>query len=155
MLRENLTDLRDNFKMLGGNAAWLLYDFVLRYGKPYLAATLPKRYVRRMPKACFYNARTLVLRAKGLEYCEGYALRPNLGLPMHHAWAVKGETVIDPTWSEPETCEYLGITFDRAYLTYPLRYSGLLLTRFESLRDEFLGELYPDYRPVIEEAFSR
>jgi hypothetical protein len=155
MLKENLTSLRDAFKQIGGNGAWLLYDFVLRYGKTYRGGPLPKRYVRRIPKACFYNARRLVLAAKGLEYCEGYALRAKVPLPIHHAWAVKGgETVIDPTWSEPEDCEYLGITFDRKYLEHSLRYSGQFMTAYEALRIKFLTELYPEYAPVIEEAIK-
>jgi hypothetical protein len=152
MLKENLTSFRDAFKQMGGSCAWLLYDFVLRYGKVYRAGPLPKRYVRRTPKACFYNARRLVLAAKGLEYCEGYAIRAKIPLPIHHAWAVKGETVIDPTWGEPETCEYLGITFDRRYLVYPLRYSGQLLTAYETLRVEFLKELFPEYMSTLEAA---
>lgn len=154
MIKENLTTLRDNFKSLGGNCTWLLYDFLLRYGKLYGGEPLPRRYVRRMPKACFYNARELVIRAKGLTYCEGYAMRASLPLPIHHAWAVKGETVIDPTWSDPEKCEYLGITFDRKYLKHSLRYSGQLLTHHETFRLDFLKELYPEYEPVIEEAIS-
>jgi hypothetical protein len=154
MIKENLISLRDSFKALGGNAAWLLYDFVLRYGKVYGGEPLPKRYIRRAPKACFYNARGLVLAAKGLEYCEGYVLRADLGIPIHHAWAVKAGKVIDPTLRDPENCEYLGITFDRRYLEPSLRYSGQLLTAYEGLRVDFLKGLYPEYAPVIEQAIA-
>ena len=89
MIKERLISLRDSFKSLGGNGAWLLYDFLLRYGKLYGGEALPKRYVRRTPKACFYNARQLVFASKNLEYCEGYVCRLSLPIPIHHAWAVK------------------------------------------------------------------
>ena len=97
MIKENLTNLRDSFKTLGGNCAWLMYDFVLRYGKLYGGEPLPKRYVQRLPKQCFYNARGLVVRAKGLAYCEGYVIRIDLPISIHHAWAIKDGKVIDPT----------------------------------------------------------
>jgi hypothetical protein len=142
MLIENLTLLRDQFKLLG--CGWEFYDFMLTHGTFWKGSSLPKRYVRRMPKQCFYNARQLVRRSKALKYCEGIACRPDLALPVHHAWAVDTDhRVIDPTWDKPETCEYLGIIFDRCYLTRSLCYSGQLFTTYGSLRLEFLKLLFP------------
>jgi hypothetical protein len=154
MIKEHLTSLRDAFKTFRGNCVWLLYDFLLRYGKVYEGKPFPKRYVQRTPKACFYNARGLVLAAKGLEYCEGFVARIDLPIPIHHAWAVREETVIDPTLRDPEKCEYLGISFPRQYLTPRLRYSGQLLTAYEALRVDFLKKLYPEYAPVIAQAIA-
>jgi hypothetical protein len=135
MLIENLTELRDNFKLLG--MGWEFYDFMLTYGTFWKGSSLPKRYVRRTPKQCFYNGRQLVRRSKALKYCEGIACRPELPLPVHHAWAIGVDhRVIDPTWDRPETCEYLGIIFDRSLLTHSLRYSGQLFNEWGALRPD-------------------
>jgi hypothetical protein len=135
MLIENLTTLRDQFKLLGGG--WQFYDFILTYATFYPGAPLPKQYVRRLPRQCFYNARCLVRRSKNLEYCEGIAMRlDRIGLPVHHAWALKDGKVIDPTWGNPENCEYLGIVFDRKHLIHSLRYSGQLFNQYGAVRQD-------------------
>ncbi len=91
----------------------LLDEFVLRNGKPWIAA--PYKGARGEAKMCFKNAFDLQAVRPRLLYVEGYALRPDIGLLMHHAWLADPTTqhVVDPTWDRPESCDYFGIPFTR------------------------------------------
>lgn len=110
-LKDKLQTYVDSWVQLGAPA--LLERFVLRNGREYIAAPF---HGERMPaKECFRNA--LLYRPTNLEllYVEGFALAPRLPMPIHHAWTVDPKTskVIDPTWKEPEACQYLGVPFNR------------------------------------------
>lgn len=91
----------------------LLEEFVLRNGRPFLSAPYPGK--RMTAKECFKNAFLLHERQPQLLYVEGFAIRQNFVLPIHHAWLADpiAHTVIDPTWSEPETGSYYGVPFAR------------------------------------------
>lgn len=87
---------------------------VLSEGTIYKGQPLPEGFTPMEKKMCFANAFELVLGEHDLTYVEGYALRPQLGLPMMHGWCIDGDDrVIDPTWDEPDTCVYIGIPFTR------------------------------------------
>lgn len=94
-------------------------EFVLRHGEVWTPQELPRRFAPRQPKACFFNAATIVRQARRsgrrpLRYVEGFATTAGLGLAVHHAWAVDEEgLVIDPTWTTAGPgIAYLGIVFD-------------------------------------------
>ncbi len=58
---------------------------------------------------CFYNAQTLALmESQELDYAEGYAIRYDSPIPIHHAWAVLNGKPIDVTLrplGEKTTCD--------------------------------------------------
>lgn len=88
----------------------------LTHGREFTPAPLPAHVERGLPKFCFWNAQRLAGRSRGkLRYVEGFGLRPMLGFPFHHAWCVDADgRVVDPTWDNPEVCEYFGVPFDMA-----------------------------------------
>ncbi len=85
---------------------------VLRYGVERPGAPLQRGVKRMRAKECFRNA-TLTALGGSMDYCEGYAIRPMLGIPIHHAWCVDASgAVIDPTWDDAEECFYLGVSVE-------------------------------------------
>lgn len=72
--------------------------------------------VETFPKHCFWNAFKLAKRnSNKLFYVEGYAIKYDLGISIHHAWCVTKEgIVVDPTWSRYSNFgdEYYGTAFD-------------------------------------------
>ena len=84
-------------------------------------APLPEDIDRGLPKSCYYNSFQLLKEDLDLTYCEGYALEPELPLPLIHAWLVnKDGRVIDPTWNDCDAV-YLGIPFDTKWFIELLR----------------------------------
>ena len=76
---------------------------------------------RGLPKSCYYNCFQLLKDNLNLTYCEGYALYPDLALPLIHAWLIdEGGQVIDPTWDESDTV-YLGVPFNTKWFIELLR----------------------------------
>lgn len=72
---------------------------------------------RGKKKECFSNALHLALRVGGT-YVEGLALsgsllKKDLAFPIYHAWALDPDgNLLDNTWDDPATSQYLGIEFD-------------------------------------------
>lgn len=96
-----------------------------RVGRPFHPAPLPGHVPRAVPMRCFENAANLAIRDPGLAYAEGVALDPGIPLPVHHAWVVDpGGRVVDPTWPDPERCEYIGIAFTRGQVARERRRTG-------------------------------
>jgi hypothetical protein len=65
-------------------------------------------------KLCFQNSIHYAVNF-GMRYVEGYAIRPGLGLLIHHAWVDLGDGLaLDPTWEGclEDKCEYYGVSFD-------------------------------------------
>ena len=97
-------------------------DFILKNGRPFEAAALPRGVRMGSPRECFRNAATLALRKPKLyTYVEGYAV--NRWIAMHtvaHAWCVGPDNyAVDPTWDEGT--EYFGVPFRHVYLRRILR----------------------------------
>lgn len=149
----NLTQTRDVWRQAGAGA-WLFYDFVLAQGRYYPGQCLPRRYRRRQPKACFFNARSLVLGSKRLRYCEGFAMSLRLGIPFEHAWALSpDDEVIEPTLTDANLYQFFGLPFDRAWLRREWRWTGILRDDIGVYRDEVMRVLAPDWvREVYEPA---
>ena len=108
-LRTMLADTVTNWSRLGAPA--LCERFVLRNGWVLKGRKLPKSYERGPPKNCFQNAADLAARNRTrLRYVEGYAMRNRLLFPTLHAWCIDSkDRVIDPTWDDPQHCQYMGI----------------------------------------------
>jgi hypothetical protein len=149
-IEENLTQARDQWRLLGAGI-WVAYDFILAHGQFYQGQKLSGRYRRRAPKACFYNARRLVLAAKRLVYCEGYAMGTQLPFPFEHAWAIDSAgRVIDPTLRGPQDYQFFGIRLGREWLKREWRYTGVLRSEV-SFRPEVLKAIDPEwYSKVLE-----
>jgi len=98
---------------------------LLRHGVEFHGAKVPEGAPEGIAKECFRDAFYQVHEdPERYVYCEGYALDPKLGLPVHHGWVWDKETekVIDITWlagvknRNMEACVYLGIPFTFAYV---------------------------------------
>ena len=92
-------------------------DFILKNGRSFDAAPLPRGVRMGSPRECFRNAASLALRKPKLyTYVEGYAV--NRWIALHtvaHAWCVGSDNlVVDPTWDEGT--EYFGVPFRHDYL---------------------------------------
>jgi hypothetical protein len=127
----------------------LLQRFVVRNGHAYepMARIGPKQ----PDKDCFKNATEYVL-ADGGQYVEGYALRPSLGLCMHHAWVEIDGRAMDPTWKDPEDCLYFGIPFETETLEDELfvnRVYGLLDTG-RGLNIDLMFRIDPELKEIVE-----
>lgn len=110
-----------------------IYSELLKHGREFTAQPLPEDIERGTPRECFQNCLNIA-DGDTLIYCEGYALRPDLGILIHHAWCIDGdEMVVDPTWDDPETCLYFGIDFQIQWV-WELGYTGMALETFLSER---------------------
>jgi hypothetical protein len=94
-----------------------LYDFVLREG---MACTFTGKLrppgIEKMPDhECFANAYALAsAEPERFAYVEGFAC----GLiPLAHAWVIDMDgNVVDPTWAEKDTREFLGVPLCLGYV---------------------------------------
>lgn len=113
----------------------VLKEFVLSRGVLMVGDRLPDGVRRGVARECFRNATELFVDAPDrYVYCEGFGTTPRLRqLPIHHAWCLDKLTgrVVDPTWKDPEACEYFGVAFDAETVlreTLALEVYGLLDT---------------------------
>ena len=92
-----------------------MYDFVLRYGKPFPPAPLPEGITPGALKECFKNATQLAWdELDRFPYVEGYALNDRDSVHLH-AWVTdRYGRAIDPTW--PDGRAYFGVPFTHEYL---------------------------------------
>ena len=97
-------------------------DFILKNGRSFEYAALPRGVRMGRPRECFRNAAALALRKPDMYmYVEGYAV--NRWIATHtvaHAWCIGSDNfVIDPTWDEG--AEYFGVPFRHDYLSRMLK----------------------------------
>lgn len=84
-------------------------ELVLDCGTLIKAKPLPRNIKHGSPKQCYWNCQELVFKRKNLTYVEGYAIAPQVSIPVAHAWLLTPEGyVIDPTWN-PLGIVYLGV----------------------------------------------
>ena len=96
-------------------------ELILDCGVEMSFTPLPSSIDRGLPKNCYHNCFEILKDNLDLTYCEGYALYPDLALPLIHAWLIDEDgLVIDPTWDESDTV-YLGIPFDTKWFIELLR----------------------------------
>ena len=66
-------------------------------------------------QGCYQNCQQLVREYPELIYCEGYALAPDVVIPIRHAWLIDlSGKIIEPTWNEHDSV-YLGIPFSTSW----------------------------------------
>lgn len=134
----------------------MMERFILRNGKPGISMPRPKKIEKQQDKHCFSNTANWILsrKGKGWTYVEGYALRPMLGMLMHHAWCEndKGH-VLDLTWREPEHCQYYGVRFTNEELRQELIRNEVygLLIPFDMYNDELMFRKDPGLKGIVQE----
>lgn len=150
MIRERVAYQRDQWRELGSNY-WLALEFILRNAQVFQGQPLSRRYVRRAPKACFFNSRQLVLGSKTLRYCEGICFDPTIDFEFQHAWAIdRHDRVIECTLpAGRHDCEYLGVVLERKWLKREWRYSGVLSGEFGNWRIEVCEAIDPAWAALI------
>jgi hypothetical protein len=103
-----------------GHRRWTA-EFLLRNGVTFYGVKRPKGMRRGTPKMCYSNSTKLFLSEHNMAYYEGFAMDPEMGLPISHAWNVRGGfQVIDLTLKEPEKYQYIGYCFPEDVLTAEL-----------------------------------
>lgn len=143
----------------------LLERFILRNGHTGKAQKRPKKWRKRPNKECFKNAAEFVIEnadyVKGKHpyiYVEGYALKPRLGVLIHHAWAEDEHgNVIDLTWEDPETALYYGVSFSLDDLRDELlknQVYGLLDLFAGGLNTELMFDTDPELRKIVQDVID-
>lgn len=129
--------------------------FVLRNGREGISRPRPKGVRKGQDKQCFSNSANWVLgkKGKGWTYTEGYALRPSLGLLIHHAWVTNAEGhVLDLTWRDPEQCLYFGVPFTEEELRQELVKNEVygLLVPFDMYNTDLMFRKDPGLQEMVE-----
>jgi hypothetical protein len=90
----------------------------LRYGRDYRPAPSTPEWLRfGTMNRCFNNATLYAVGRDDVWYAEGYAVEPELPLPVPHAWLVNSSgQVIDPTWPDTRDHTYFGVAFETSFL---------------------------------------
>jgi len=143
-IRDRIQQEVDAFTRLGQPP--LLQTFILRNGQEF--KTQPYKGKRMTPKECFCNAAN---RHDGI-YAEGYGLRNDMPLLVHHAWRVSEHgNVIDPTWKKPEECQYFGVTMEQDKLWEILMKKGTysLWDSARGLNYKLMFELDPGLKEIF------
>jgi len=118
-VREALRNRADLFEKIGHYS--LLERIVLKHGKD--GAAFKHQLGKGEVRACFMNATHLVIADRHLRYCEGFAMKETLALPLQHAWVLDGmDNVIDTTWDYEPGTTYLGIVFSHKQLCDLMRH---------------------------------
>ena len=91
-------------------------DFVIKNGRWFTPSPLPKKIRSGQIKECFKNA-LMTSFEYDLTYVEGFAVADKCPIPIYHAFCVKDNKVIDPTWCETLVGDfYFGVPFNKKYL---------------------------------------
>src|SRR5262245_12210702 len=79
-------------------------------GRYFTPAKRPKGFRLRKVKHCYANAARIAMNGRA-EYVEGYAVSPDTGSLIHHAWlTTNGSNAIEVTWRDPGT-RYFGVVY--------------------------------------------
>ncbi|MCM2477763.1 hypothetical protein HGO38_30415 [Rhizobium sp. CG5] len=105
---------------------------LLKYGRAFPHVNARPKALRMGPKGlCYCNctrARYPYLADDPVpyHYAEGYALDPDLGVPLQHAWLVDlNGRAIDLTWTDTKNVIYFGVTFNDAFVYQAMKETGL------------------------------
>ncbi len=86
-------------------------EFVLEYGQDFDVGFCNPS----IPKACFHNASSYVLKNRNTTYVEGYILHQ---IPIAHALAVDSSNKVVETTLEKLAVEYFGVKFNLDYILH-------------------------------------
>lgn len=154
MIRDALQSQIAAFERIGHPA--LMERFILRNGR--VMETIEFRDALYPAKACFMNATHYVDLHKFATYVEGYAIRPGLGILVHHAWAeTRNGRAIDPTWNDSLNCEYIGVTIDRDAHRKIMRKTGVygVLDQGHGINTDFIFAADPALKGIVEKIMKR
>ena len=117
-------------------------SLILKYGRDFRALVNTPPWLQiGEPHQCFSNAAAQAIAREDVFYAEGYALEPELPIPIQHAWLVNSEGwVIDPTWKTTKGHMYFGMVFSRRFVTKMLgqtRGEAGILVNLHILRRQF------------------
>lgn len=157
-MRQLIEHERDTWKLLGAES-WIMQEFILRHGQPFVSQPLPKRFKMRQPKACYRNAYRAMRNNPRLRYAEGYMCDPICPFLFHHGWCVDEENrVIDPTLQELNSSKsrsgganYFGIIFEKRWIP---RGGGCVLAGLHGYKIETWLEFDPGFTAVLAEALE-
>lgn len=119
LFKDLVEEIKDYVRLLAGSEqAFGPSTAVFRHGKPFKPSVDRTPWLKRgKPRNCFNNATVYAAGRDDVFYAEGYAVSPELVMPVHHAWLVDPDgRVIDPTWIDVDDHAYFGIVFDRGFL---------------------------------------
>lgn len=125
----------------------LMERFVLKHGID-MASYADHPYEMGAAKECFSNAGQMALWDDDLTYCEGFAVRPKLGMLIHHGWLMDSDgRAIDVTWRETGDCLYYGIAFETSVLRAEIKRTGYwgLLDSGEGINIDFYRQFDPAF----------
>lgn len=93
-----------------------------KYGRKFLPRAMKPDWLQLGPKReCFGNAAPYALTRDDVYYAEGYAMEPELPIPVQHAWLVDlSGAVIDATWDDTREHVYFGIAFNNSFVSETL-----------------------------------
>lgn len=99
---------------------------VLKYGSSFKPLAGRPRWLNLgQARDCFNNATAYAAVRDDVLYAEGYALEPELPLPVQHAWLVDRQgNVMDPTWKDTRDHAYFGIAFKQEFVREQLSKNG-------------------------------
>lgn len=157
-MRELIEQERDIWKMVGARN-WVIHEFILRNGQPFVSQPLPKRFKMRQVKACYCNAYKVMRNNSRLRYAEGYMYDPLCPFLFQHAWCVDVEgRVIDPTLQELYSSKsrsgganYFGIIFEKSWIP---RGGGSVLEGFHGFKIDTWLKFDPGFTAVLAEALE-
>jgi hypothetical protein len=134
----------------------ILEMFVLRNGKIFEGAARPKGVRKRENKMCFMNS-TKIMWELDLDYYEGFAVSKVIGFPIHHAWNLKNNIVVDTTWKDPQTSEYMGVLIPKQILNRELAKHGYygVLSNDITYNFELIFEMDPGLKEICEKIAGR
>lgn len=146
-LKEYLENIVAVIAIQPGKENWMYQryeELVLSCGFPMQSKPLPKRIASAAARQCYWNCQQLAFADSSLTYVEGYALHPDVGFPLAHAWLLDADgCAIDPTWDTPGY--YFGTPLSTAWVQSFLEerdrpdnlsiLDGNYLERFSFLRD--------------------
>ncbi len=97
-----------------------------RYGRKFLPRPNRPHWLLLGPKrACFSNATPYAITRNDVFYAEGYAMEPEIPIPIQHAWLVDHSgAVIDATWDDTKEHVYFGIAFKQSFVSQVLTENG-------------------------------
>jgi hypothetical protein len=134
----------ENWARLGHPA--LIERFVSKHGRD-MSPRAKHGYEMGTPKECFCNAAQMAL-VTDLTYAEGFAVRPKLGMLIHHAWLMdeRGRAV-DVTWEDTAGCLYFGVPFETKVMRTEIRRTGYwgLLDSGKGVNIEFMQRFDPAF----------